>query len=63
MAKNRATHPRLYDRILAAGVTPDFPKPAAASSMAWNGVIFSALAGIMFAVFVIRALQLFGQGL
>jgi Zn-dependent protease with chaperone function len=63
MAKNRTTHPHLYDRILAAGVTPDFPRPAAASSMAWNGVIFSALAGLMFAVFVIRTLQLSGPGL
>ncbi len=25
-AKNKATHPHLYDRILAAGVTPDFPR-------------------------------------
>lgn len=24
----RATHPSLYDRMLAAGVTPDFPRPA-----------------------------------
>jgi hypothetical protein len=63
MAKNRTTHPHLYDRILAAGVTPDFPRPAAASSMAWNGVIFSALAGLVFAVFVIRTLQLSGPGL
>jgi Zn-dependent protease with chaperone function len=63
MAKNRATHPHLYDRILAAGVTPDFPKPVAAGSMAWNGVIFAALMGMMFAAFVIRALQLFAPGL
>jgi hypothetical protein len=42
-------------------VTPDFPRPVAACSMAWNGVIFSALAGMMFAAFVIRALQLFGS--
>jgi Zn-dependent protease with chaperone function len=63
MAKNRTTHPHLYDRILAAGVTPEFPRPVAASSMAWNGVIFSALAGMMFAAFVIRTLQLFAPGL
>jgi hypothetical protein len=26
----RGTHPHLYDRLVAAGVTPDFPRPAAA---------------------------------
>lgn len=25
---NRQTHPHLYDRMLAAGITPDFPRPA-----------------------------------
>ncbi|HKI69965.1 MAG TPA: M48 family metalloprotease [Verrucomicrobiae bacterium] len=58
-AKARA-HPHLYDRLLAAGVTPDFPRPAAASSMAWHGQIFAGLAGVLFTVFVIRAMQLFG---
>ena len=24
---NRQTHPHLYDRMLAAGITPDFPRP------------------------------------
>jgi hypothetical protein len=55
-AKNRTTHPHLYDRMLAAGVTPDIPRPVAASFMVWNGVIFSSLAGMMFAAFVIRTL-------
>jgi Zn-dependent protease with chaperone function len=59
-AKNRATHPHLYDRIEAAGVVPDFPRPMAASSMTWHGMIFAGLAGMLFAVFAIRALQLFG---
>jgi Zn-dependent protease with chaperone function len=27
-ASNRQTHPHLYDRMLAAGITPDFPRPA-----------------------------------
>jgi hypothetical protein len=30
MLKERMTHPNLYDRLLAAGVTPDFPRPAPA---------------------------------
>ena len=28
MAKTRMPHPHLYDRLLAAGITPDFPRPA-----------------------------------
>lgn len=27
-ASDRQTHPHLYDRMLAAGITPDFPRPA-----------------------------------
>lgn len=30
-------HPHLYDRMLAAGVTPDYPRPAPPSFMAWPG--------------------------
>lgn len=60
MAKNRSTHPHLYDRLLAAGVTPDFPRPAAAKSMAWSGNVFAWLAGILFGIFVIKQMQLFG---
>jgi hypothetical protein len=25
---DRQTHPHLYDRMLAAGITPDYPRPA-----------------------------------
>ena len=32
-------HPDLYDRMLAAGVTPDFPKPAPAKSLSWPSVL------------------------
>jgi Zn-dependent protease with chaperone function len=47
-----ASHPHLYDRLLAAGVTPDFPRPKAARSMAWNGIFFAGLLGILIAAFV-----------
>jgi len=60
MPKSRATHPHLYDRLLAAGVAPDFPRPAAASSMAWHGKFFAALVGLLFAFFVILLMQPFG---
>lgn len=57
-AKERASHPHLYDRLLAAGVTPDFPRPAAARSMAWNGTMFAGLVGILFAIFAMRLIPL-----
>ena len=60
VAKSHSTHPHLYDRMLAAGVTPDFPRPAAASSMAWHGHMFAGLVGLLFAVFAIRLMHPFG---
>jgi Zn-dependent protease with chaperone function len=57
MAKNRASHPHLYDRLLAAGVTPDFPRPAAAASMAWHGHVFAWLVGLLFGVFASRLMH------
>ena len=59
MAKNRASHPHLYDRLLAAGVTPDFPRPAAAASMAWHGHVLGGLLGGLFAMFAIRLMNVF----
>jgi len=47
-------HPDLYDRLLAAGVTPDFPKPIPARPVAWHGRFFAALAGLLVAVIIIR---------
>jgi len=54
MAKERATHPNLYDRMLAAGVTPDFPRPAAAISMVWHGQLFAVLTGMLLGLFAVR---------
>jgi len=59
MAKSRSTHPHLYDRLLAAGVTPDFPRPAAADSMAWHGHVFAVLVGLLFGIFAIRLVHWF----
>jgi Zn-dependent protease with chaperone function len=53
-AKEQSTHPHLYDRLIAAGMTPDFPRPAAARSMAWHGTLFSALLGILATVLIMR---------
>lgn len=41
-----ATHPSLYDRMIAAGVTPDFPRPAAPSKLL--PVVLGAVAAVLF---------------
>jgi Zn-dependent protease with chaperone function len=46
-------HPDLYDRMLAAGVTPDFPKPAPAKGLSWSSYL--VLAGL----FVLPGLAVF----
>ena len=50
-SQREKTHPDLYDRMLAAGVTPDFPRPAAPERRAWHsralGTIFWLLLGIL----------------
>lgn len=45
VAKEHLTHPHLYDRLLAAGVTPDYPRPKPAGSMAWNGLLVAIALG------------------
>lgn len=55
--KTNKTHPDLYDRLLAAGVTPDFPRPSPAVSSTWHGWVFSWLAGLLFGIFAIRFVQ------
>lgn len=49
MPGNRMVHPHLYDRMLAAGLTPEYPRPAAPSG--WSGVSLICL-GIAFAAIV-----------
>jgi Zn-dependent protease with chaperone function len=51
--RSNKIHPDLYDRMLAAGVTPDFPKPAPAKGLSW--ISYLVLAGL----FVLPALAVF----
>jgi Zn-dependent protease with chaperone function len=53
VARQHLTHPHLYDRLLAAGVTPDYPRPQPAGSMAWNGLVFAVGLGALAALLVI----------
>lgn len=51
------THPHTYDRVLAAGVTPDFPRPKAPATMSWHGFILSGILGAELACFAIQYLR------
>jgi len=43
MPGKRMVHPHLYDRMVQAGVTPDFPRPAAPSSVSWAVLLYLLL--------------------
>jgi Zn-dependent protease with chaperone function len=51
---DRATHPHLYDRMLAVGVKPDFPRPAPPGHTAWHGFLFSCALGALAAALLVR---------
>ena len=51
----RGTHPHLYDRLLDAGVTPDFPRPAGANSTTWYGHLLAGVLGLLAVLLVIRS--------
>jgi Zn-dependent protease with chaperone function len=53
MARQR-THPDLYDRLLAAGVQPDFPRPEKPSTWALHTVVLWILFGVLAGVNVAR---------
>ncbi|MGP8202278.1 MAG: M48 family metallopeptidase [Limisphaerales bacterium] len=38
-SSNRQIHPHLYDRMLAAGILPEYPRPAKPERMAWPGYL------------------------
>ena len=52
----RQTHPHLYDRLLAAGVEPDYPRPAAPETIATHG---GSLAGLLGILAVLNFMRLF----
>ena len=39
LPKRMWTHPQVYDRLIAAGITPDFPRPAPPEEKGWHGYI------------------------
>jgi hypothetical protein len=47
---NRQTHPHLYDRMIAAGITPDFPRPARPKRLTLIGWAFIFAFGLFIAL-------------
>jgi Zn-dependent protease with chaperone function len=46
--KRRLTHPDLYDRLVAVGAQPDYPRPAPARSTSYAGMFYSIALGLLF---------------
>ena len=47
MRSNRLTHPHLYDRMLAAGVTPSYPRPKRPGVWGWNVVVVWVILAVL----------------
>lgn len=51
---NRETHPHLYDRMLAAGITPDYPRPAKPKRLTLAGWVYAVSFGAFLAILFVR---------
>lgn len=47
MPGDRLTHPHLYDRLLAAGITPDYPRPNPPNELDWTSGLMILLIAIL----------------
>ena len=52
---NAGTHPHVYDRLLAAGVTPEFPRPAVPERLSWHGYIPKCVFVVLLFVALVKA--------
>ncbi len=52
--QKQATHPHLYDRLIAAGMTPDFPRPEPPKTLTWQGTLLAYLLGTLAVLVVFR---------
>lgn len=46
-----SVHPDLYDRIVAAGITPDFPKPAPPAKLCWTTFVLIGICCLPFVAY------------
>ena len=49
-SSNRQSHPHLYDRMVAAGIQPDYPRPAKPGIMAWTGYLVPLALGVLIGI-------------
>jgi Zn-dependent protease with chaperone function len=49
---DKQTHPHLYDRMVAAGITPDYPRPTRPSRLTVIGWVYAFSIGILFMLLV-----------
>jgi Zn-dependent protease with chaperone function len=49
-SKNDKMHPHLYDRMLAAGIQPEYPRPSKPEKMAWSGYVVCIAFGILIGI-------------
>ncbi|HYF34998.1 MAG TPA: M56 family metallopeptidase [Prosthecobacter sp.] len=55
--RGRMVHPHLYDRMVAAGVTPDYPRPEPPGTMAWPGWAVLALPVAGYAALIVERMM------
>jgi len=46
--KRRRTHPNLYDRLVAVGFQPEYPRPEPAKSTSYAAMVYSIALGLLF---------------
>ena len=56
MGAKRRTHPELYDRLVAAGVNPDYPRPAAPPRVPWWAGLLALILSSIVGGFVVSDL-------
>ncbi len=60
LPRKLSTHPDVYDRLMAAGVTPDFARPPAPEEMSWHGYIPKCAFCVLAFLAVGKAVDRFG---
>ena len=56
-SKHQRTHPHLYDRMLAAGLTPAYDRPAPPESRTWPGQVYGIILGIIVGIALVMGVR------
>jgi Zn-dependent protease with chaperone function len=55
--KQRRTHPDLYDRLVAVGAQPEYPRPQSAKGTSFAAFFYAAVLGLLVATTLIKFLE------